>query len=49
MVCYKDEVERRINKLSKEQFGKVKATKAHKDKICSTMKEDEMRDNILNG
>ena len=36
-------------KHNKKRFRKAKGTKAHECKMCSSMKEDELTDNVLNG
>ena len=48
-ACNKDEIERRIIKHNKENFSKVKGTKAHVDKTHDATKEDDTRDNIMKG
>ena len=48
-VCNKEEIEKKIINHNKEHFSEVKGTTAHDDKIHYRMKEEEMRDTILNG
>ena len=48
-VCNKDEIERRTINHTKELFSKSKCTKAHNDKTCDVMKENDSRDNFMKG